>query len=117
MSAFVIAAALVLGAGDPPPSATPTPTPLPAVSTDRWLAEDKLRHFTMSFAVTQMAYGAARVALDPDPAAASAVGLAAILGVGKELVDRRAGGPFSARDLVWDAAGIALGLVLVLEIR
>ena len=115
MTAFVLAAVLVLGRGDPVPRAASIP--VHAVAPDRWVAEDKLRHLAMSFTVTHMAYGAARVALDPDPATASAIAIAAILGVGKEVVDRRGGGPFSVRDLVWDAAGIALGLALVREIQ
>lgn len=84
---------------------------------DRWLAEDKARHFTMSFAVTAMGYGAARTAMGHDAAAATAVGAAAAAGLGKELVDARSGRWFSPKDLVWDAAGVALGYLLVDRIR
>lgn len=114
MNAFVLAAALLLAPGAPGPGASPPA--VPHVPGDRWLAEDKARHLTMSFAVVQMGYGAARVGLDRKPAAAAATALSALLGIGKEIVDRRAGGPFSVRDLAWDAAGIALGLLLVREI-
>ncbi|MGH7481178.1 MAG: hypothetical protein ACRELV_03415, partial [Longimicrobiales bacterium] len=81
---------------------------------DDWLAEDKLKHLTVSFGATTFGYGAATLAgLDHDAGVAAAIGIAAALGVAKELRDRRSGGPFSVRDLVWDAAGIAAGFLLV----
>lgn len=85
----------------------------PAVPADRWLAEDKARHFAMSFAATGMSYGAARLALEPATARATAVGAAVAMGIGKELWDVARGGPFSVKDLVWDALGVALGHTLV----
>lgn len=87
------------------------------VAPDRWLAEDKLRHFFLSFAATGIGYGAARTALERDTARPAAVGAALASGLWKEWRDRRAGGPFSAKDLVWDALGVALGALLVSEIR
>lgn len=93
-------------------SAPHAPTP-----TDPWLAQDKLRHFAMSFAATTFAYAGARTALDPDPAAVLA-GIAALAaGFGKELHDARSGRGFSPRDMVWNAAGAALALTLVSHIR
>ena len=95
----------------------PEPSGLIAAPDDRWLAEDKARHFSLSFAATAFAYGASRFAARPAEArlAAGAVGLA--LGVGKEVVDVRRGTYFSLKDLVWDAAGVGLGLVLANQIR
>ncbi len=84
---------------------------------DRWLAEDKGRHFAMSFAVTGMGYGAARMALDPAPARSAAAGFAMLLGIGKEIVDAHQSEMFSLKDLVWDAAGVALGYTFVQQIE
>lgn len=84
---------------------------------DRWLAEDKLRHFTLSFAATQMAYGGASLVLDREPAIAAAATVAIGLGIAKEVRDVRADGPFSLKDLAWDAAGVALGVGLARRIR
>lgn len=85
---------------------------------DAWIGEDKARHFLMSFGVTMMGYGVARASgvaeADARVAAAAGSGLA---GVGKEIHDLRAGGPFSVRDLAWDAAGIAAGVMLLFNIR
>jgi uncharacterized protein YfiM (DUF2279 family) len=109
----VLTAAVILSCNGVPRDTLPEPV----VAPDRWLAEDKLRHFTLSFAATHMAYGAARTALEPHPATAGAAALATLLGVGKELVDRRTGGPFSTKDLIWDVAGVALGVALVQRIH
>lgn len=97
--------------------AAPAPAPgLAPPAADRWLAEDKGQHFAMSFAVTSMAYGGGRLALDPGPARLAAASLAVTLGVGKELVDARRGDPFSLKDLAWDAAGVALGYMFAQRI-
>lgn len=90
---------------------------LPSRQADRWIAEDKLRHFSMSFAITAMGYGFGRTVL-PAVAARTAAGAAAIgAGIGKEVHDRRAGRWFSFKDLTWDAAGVALGLTLAHQIH
>lgn len=110
MSACLVVFGLLLGcAGDAPVASAP--------QEDLWLAEDKIRHFTVSTAATTMGYGAARIALDRDEALLAATATALALGVGKEVVDLRRGGPFSLKDLVWDAAGIAVGVALVHRIR
>jgi uncharacterized protein YfiM (DUF2279 family) len=90
---------------------------LPAAGEDRWLAEDKLRHFGMYFAATGFAYGGARFLVEPDVARLAAAAAALAAGVGKEIHDVRAGYGFSLKDLAWDAAGVALGLALVRNIR
>lgn len=102
-----------MGSGD----RLPTTVEAAAPAEDRWIAEDKLRHFALSFAATQMGYGGARFALEPDPAVAAAAAAAVGLGVAKEVRDLRLGGPFSLKDLAWDGAGVALGVFLVRRVR
>lgn len=108
----------------PPPIQTPAPArprllPVPAPrQQDRWLAEDKLRHFLASFGGTNLAYGVLRTAgLDREPAMAGAAATALAAGLWKEWRDRKAGGPFSAKDLVWDGLGILAGLALASATR
>lgn len=84
---------------------------------DRWLAQDKIRHLGMSFAATGFAYGGARTVLDADAAFIAAAVTALALGVGKEVHDARAGRWFSFKDMVWNAAGVTLGLTLVHHVR
>jgi putative lipoprotein len=84
----------------------------PMQEVDRWMAPDKLRHFAMSYGVVAFSYGAARLArVEPDRAftASAIAGLAA--GFGKEISDASRGLGFSVRDLLWDFAGVGLGLV------
>lgn len=85
---------------------------------DRWLAEDKGKHFFMSYAVTVLGYAALRtVGLGGTGAVAGAAGVAAVAGLGKEARDRRSGGRFSVKDLVWDAAGIGAGVAIAVRTR
>lgn len=80
---------------------------------DRWLGEDKLKHFTMSYGITAFAYAGARTAAGHDASVGVAIGAGAAAGILKELYDRTHGRPFSLRDLLWDAAGVAAGYVMI----
>jgi uncharacterized protein YfiM (DUF2279 family) len=72
-----------------------------------WLGADKVKHFVTSFFVQSVSYGALRLAgARPDASLAGAAAVTAVVGVGKEVHDRRSYGLFSAGDLLWDAAGI-----------
>lgn len=84
---------------------------------DAWLGEDKIQHFATSAALAGFAYGVARNGLEHDASMIAAAGVAAVAGVLKEVHDRRIGRPFSLRDLVWDALGIATGYVWIREIE
>lgn len=86
---------------------------------DRWIAEDKWKHFFASFAATAMSAAAARAAgADAETSALVGAGVGAGFGVWKELRDRSLpGGAVSARDLVWDAAGVGAGAAVALRAR
>ena len=90
----------------PEPAARPAP--------DAWLGADKLRHFALSGMVQGTGFGVATAAgMDGRSALVAASVATAVVGLGKEVHDRRRGGRFSARDLAWDALGGALWGVLV----
>ena len=73
---------------------------------DQWFGRDKIKHFFVSAFAQSVSFSLLRVAGMEGPSAVlGASALTATVSVGKEVRDRRAGGPFSARDLVWDAAG------------
>jgi uncharacterized protein YfiM (DUF2279 family) len=81
---------------------------------DAWLGEDKVRHLSMSYALVVFGTGAARGAgIDARPAEFAAVVGAAAAGVLKEVHDRARGGIFSYRDIAWNVAGIAAGILVV----
>lgn len=83
---------------------------------DGWVGADKVKHFLTSAFVQSATYAtlqAAGAERGPALVGASVVTLSA--GVGKEWLDRRRGGPFSGRDLVWDAAGAAAATALLVR--
>ena len=81
---------------------------------DSWFGQDKTRHFFLSAFVQSATYGSLRgTGLSHGSALAGASLTTAATGVGKELRDRRVGGTFSTRDLVWDAAGAATMTLLL----
>lgn len=93
-------------------AAEPEPAP-PA-----WPGEDRFRHVAMSWAVTSFTFAAARAAQsDNDTALAIALPVSAAVGIGKELVDRRDGGAFSAGDLVADVVGMGLAYFILREVH
>lgn len=86
---------------------------------DRWLSEDKWKHFFASFAATSLSASAARLSgLDAHASVWAGIGAGAGVGIWKELRDHRArAGSASLRDLGWDAAGVAAGAVLLRKAR
>jgi putative lipoprotein len=86
---------------------------------DRWISEDKAKHFFASFVVTSISAGAARAAgLDPAASAWVGAGVGAGAGVWKELRDRRTpGATVSLKDAAWDLAGVGAAAALVRQAR
>jgi len=85
---------------------------------DRWLSEDKFRHAGASWAAMVFTYAGARAIHDDGRAAiAIALPVTAALGLAKEAVDHRRGGPFSARDLVADALGAGAAWLVLRAVR
>ena len=86
---------------------------------DRWIGEDKLKHFFTSFAATAISASAARlVGMDARTAAWAGAGAGGALGVWKEIRDAATpAGRASFRDLVWDGAGVAAGTAVMLQVR
>jgi putative lipoprotein len=88
----------------------------PEHSRDAWFGPDKLQHFFTSAFVQSLGYGVLRRAgADPGPAITGASVVTAIVGVGKEVRDRRTKGEFSVRDLTWDAAGAGSASLLLVR--
>ncbi|HSJ25116.1 MAG TPA: DUF2279 domain-containing protein [Longimicrobiales bacterium] len=85
---------------------------------DPWLGADKFQHFWMSYAVTAFVFAGTRMAgAETDAALHIAVPAATLVGVAKEVHDRRSGGRFSVRDLVADGLGVAAAFFLLREVR
>lgn len=85
---------------------------------DRWFSADKAKHFFMAAFVQSATYTSLRaVGLNSDASIGAASVVSVGVSIGKEVHDRRHGGPFSGKDLVWDAAGIGAASALVLRTR
>ena len=83
---------------------------------DRWFAEDKLKHFAVSFVITSVSASAARFAgVDRHSSVLIGVGAGAAAGLAKEISDARPTSPgtFSYRDIIWDIAGVAAATAVV----
>jgi uncharacterized protein YfiM (DUF2279 family) len=86
---------------------------------DRWVAEDKFKHFFTSFAVTSLAAAGARATgLDASQSLAAGVAVGAGAGIWKEIRDHRIPGhSASVRDLVWDFAGVGAAAAVISQAR
>lgn len=85
---------------------------------DGWFGADKIKHFFMSAFIQSMAYSSVRAAgASHDGAIVSATAATVGFGVGREIYDGRVKRAFSYKDLVWDGAGLAAGMVLVNNAR
>jgi uncharacterized protein YfiM (DUF2279 family) len=107
MNVCLLALCLALGGGRNQPAP------------DRWIAEDKWKHFAASFVTTALAGGVARAA-GADAGVSAAIGAAAgaAAGVWKEIRDeRRSPGSGSARDLTWDAVGVGAAAAVLSQAR
>jgi uncharacterized protein YfiM (DUF2279 family) len=87
------------------------------VEVDQWIGEDKLKHFAFSLALTSGSAGAARAVTNHDTSiiAGAAVGLVA--GIGKEIYDHGRVRSASFRDLLWDVAGVTVGVLIAQQAR
>ncbi len=85
-----------------------------AADDDPWFGRDKALHFGLSAALAGTGYAGGALLFPGHRSAPflTGAGLALGLGVGKELVDHLSGRRFSMRDLAWDVAGTAVGLVV-----
>jgi uncharacterized protein YfiM (DUF2279 family) len=91
----------------------------PPAPRDRWVAEDKLKHFFAAFVVTSLSASAARSAgLQPAASVWVGAGVGTGVGVWKEIRDRgQKDATPSLRDLAWDVAGVGAASALVRQAR
>ncbi len=83
-----------------------------APAADPWLGRDKALHFGASFALAVGGYAGASLVFEKRPGRMIAgAAFALSIGVAKEIADSHFRGDPSVRDLAWDAAGVALGIL------
>jgi uncharacterized protein YfiM (DUF2279 family) len=75
---------------------------------DRWFSVDKTKHFFTAAMVQSVSFTTLRTAgVSKNQALVGATVVSGAASIGKELMDMRRAGTPSAKDLVWDAAGMA----------
>ena len=81
---------------------------------DRWFSADKAKHFFTAAFVQSVSYGGIRsLGVSHRSSLVGATATSAVVSIGKEVSDSRAGGHASGRDLVWDAGGIIAATALL----
>jgi uncharacterized protein YfiM (DUF2279 family) len=88
-----------------------------AVEPDRWFAEDKIRHFAYSYAITTGSAAAARTVTGHHESVAIGAALGLMAGIAKELYDQKGRGNASFRDLLWDVAGVGVAVLVIQQTR
>jgi uncharacterized protein YfiM (DUF2279 family) len=96
-----------------PARATPV-----ALASDKWFAQDKLLHFYFSATIAGLSYHvyADQMKRDGDRGKIISVSLTALIGLGKELYDKKKKNQFSWKDLAWDGLGLAAGYLLFVQL-
>ena len=84
---------------------------------DRWFGEDKFKHFAFSYLITVGGFASARFVAGHDESVWIGAGVGLAAGLGKELFDRQTNRSASLRDLLWDVAGVATGMVVAAHTR
>jgi uncharacterized protein YfiM (DUF2279 family) len=81
---------------------------------DSFIGLDKPKHFLLSFFIESAGFASFQAAgAGRKSAAISATTLTAMIGVGREIHDRKTKGLFSAGDLLWDALGVGAAAVML----
>ena len=86
-------------------------------SPDKWIAEDKLKHFAFSYMITSISAGAARTVTGRDESVLIGASLGLLAGIAKELYDKKNNRSASFKDLIWDALGITAGVLVAQQAR
>ncbi len=86
----------------------------PETSRDKWLSQDKFLHFSACAAISGFAYHISvhRFEEDMHRGRVYSVSITALIGIGKELYDKKKKNHFSWKDLLWDGLGIGVGYLV-----
>lgn len=89
-----------------------------AMASDKWFAQDKLLHFYFSATIAGLSYHVYtdQMKRDEDRGKIISVSLTALIGLGKELYDKKKKNQFSWKDLAWDGLGLTAGYLLFIQL-
>jgi uncharacterized protein YfiM (DUF2279 family) len=78
---------------------------------DRWFSQDKFLHFSVCASIVGLSYHTlvCRLNRDENQGKIYSISFTALIGLGKEIYDKKKKGHFSYKDLCWDGAGLVIG--------
>ncbi|MGB9720426.1 MAG: hypothetical protein ACPL28_02955 [bacterium] len=78
---------------------------------DAWLSQDKFLHFSACASMVGLSYHTlvCRLNKNENQGKVYSISFTALIGLGKEIYDKKKKGHFSWKDLCWDGAGMAAG--------
>lgn len=78
---------------------------------DAWVSQDKFLHFSACASIVGLSYHTlvCRLNKDENKGKVYSISFTALIGLGKEIYDKKRKGHFSWKDLCWDGAGLAVG--------
>ncbi len=81
---------------------------------DSWLSPDKFMHFGISAGIVGLTYHTyvCRLKRDETEGKILSASLTGLLGLGKEIYDKKKKGHFSWKDLIFDGLGLGVGYLL-----
>ncbi len=86
-------------------------------NSDPWFSEDKFYHLTACAAIPALTFhlctGYGNI--DATRAKVYSVSATALIGISKEIYDKKKKNHFSWKDLFWDGAGLAIGYFLFIN--
>jgi len=85
---------------------------------DQWFSQDKFLHFYFSATIAGLSYHvyADQLKKNENQGKVISVSLTALVGLGKEIYDKKKKNHFSWKDLFWDGAGLAAGYLLFIQL-
>ena len=85
---------------------------------DRWLGQDKVKHFFTAAFVQSFGYGSLRaIGVSHGPALAGATSATVAASIWKERWDAGGHGTPSMKDIAWDAAGAGAATALLVKVQ
>jgi len=84
---------------------------------DPWISQDKFLHFSACAAISGLTYHfyVCRLKRNENRGKVYSVSLTALIGIGKEIYDKKKKGHFSWKDLFWDGLGLATGYFIFIH--
>lgn len=86
-------------------------------NSDPWFSEDKFYHLTACAAISALSFHLCTSYgnIDATRAKVYSVSATALIGISKEICDKKKKNHFSWKDLFWDGAGLAIGYFLFIN--